>query len=193
MLFRRVPLFAAPWTVAHQASLSMGFPRREYWSELPGPSPGDLPDPGIEPVSPALASGFFPAESPGKPLICVILAQLLCKLGINISILYMRKCLKESVQLSLSQESCRLKNLDPCLSSLLFHNPVVFSSPPPAQGAVALLAGIFHYHRLGEGEPLGMRLNTLQCVRKPFPTHRIAQPQAPTVPRSRNPHLVSLH
>ena len=49
-----VRLFATPWTVAHQAPLSMGFPRQEYWSGLPFPSPGDLPDPGIEPRSPAL-------------------------------------------------------------------------------------------------------------------------------------------
>ena len=54
--------FATPWTVAQQAPLSMGFPRQEYWSGLPFPSPGDLPDPGIEPVSfisPALAGRFF--------------------------------------------------------------------------------------------------------------------------------------
>ena len=44
---------ATPWTVAHQAPLSMGYPRQEYWSGLPFPSPRDLPDPGIEPVSPA--------------------------------------------------------------------------------------------------------------------------------------------
>ena len=48
-----------PWTVAQQAPLSMGFPKQEYWSGLPHPSPGDLPDPGIEPTSPALAGGFF--------------------------------------------------------------------------------------------------------------------------------------
>ena len=48
-------LFATPWTVAHQASLSTGFPGQEYWSGLPFPPPGDLPDPGIEPESPALA------------------------------------------------------------------------------------------------------------------------------------------
>ena len=47
-------LFVTLWTVAHQALLSMGFPRQEYWSEWPFPSPGDLPNPGIEPVSPAL-------------------------------------------------------------------------------------------------------------------------------------------
>ena len=45
--------FVTPWTVAHQAPLSMGFSRQEYWSGLPFPSPGDLPDPGIEPESPA--------------------------------------------------------------------------------------------------------------------------------------------
>ena len=50
----RVQLFATPWTVAYEAPLSMGFPRQEYCSGLPFPAPGDLPDPGIEPMSPAL-------------------------------------------------------------------------------------------------------------------------------------------
>ena len=50
----RVRLFATPWTVAYHAHPSMGLSRHEYWSELPFPSPGDLPDPGIEPGSPAL-------------------------------------------------------------------------------------------------------------------------------------------
>ena len=59
--------FAAPWTVAHQAPLSMGFPRQEYWSGLPFPSPGDLPDPGTEPVSPALVGGYFTNEPLEKP------------------------------------------------------------------------------------------------------------------------------
>ena len=60
--FRHVQLFATPWTIAHQAPLSMGFSRKEYWTGLPFPSPGDLPDPGIEPtslMSPAMAGGFF--------------------------------------------------------------------------------------------------------------------------------------
>ena len=52
-------LFVTPWTVAHQALLSMGFSRQEDWSGLPFPSLGDLLDPGIEPMSPALADGFF--------------------------------------------------------------------------------------------------------------------------------------
>ena len=51
--------FVTPWTVAHQAPLSMRFPRQEYWSGLPFPFPGDLPHPGIEPASPALAGRFF--------------------------------------------------------------------------------------------------------------------------------------
>ena len=55
-----------PRTVARQASLSMGFPRQKYWSGLPFPSPGDFPSPWIEPVSPALAGGFFTTEPPGK-------------------------------------------------------------------------------------------------------------------------------
>ena len=56
-----------PWTVAHQAPLSMGFSRQEYWSGLPFPSLGDLPDPGIEPGSPALQADALPSEPPGKP------------------------------------------------------------------------------------------------------------------------------
>ena len=53
-------LFATPWTVTHLTILSMGFPRQEYWNELPFPFPGALSNPGIEPMSPALAGGFFP-------------------------------------------------------------------------------------------------------------------------------------
>ena len=60
----RIRLFAAPWTAAFQAPLSMGFSRQEYWSGLPFPPPGDLPNPGIEPASPALAGRFFTTEPP---------------------------------------------------------------------------------------------------------------------------------
>ena len=62
-----VRLFATLWIVAHQAPLSMGFPRQECWSELPFPFPGDLSDPGIEPKSIALEGGFFTTKAPGKP------------------------------------------------------------------------------------------------------------------------------
>ena len=59
--------FVTPWTVALQTPPSMGFSRQEYWSALSFPSPRDLPDPGIKPVSPALAGGFFTNEVPDKP------------------------------------------------------------------------------------------------------------------------------
>ena len=61
------PTLVTPWTVVCQAPLSTGLPRQEYWSGLPFPSPGDLPDPGIKPVSPELAGGCFTTEPPGKP------------------------------------------------------------------------------------------------------------------------------
>ena len=60
-------LVATPWTMVHQAPLSMRSPTQEYWCGLPFPFPGDLPNAGIEPVSPALAGGFFTIEPPGKP------------------------------------------------------------------------------------------------------------------------------
>ena len=70
LVTHRVWLFVTPWTVARQAPLSMEFSRQEYWSGLPFSSPGDLPDPGTEsmsPASPALAGKFFPGLPPGKP------------------------------------------------------------------------------------------------------------------------------
>ena len=60
-------LFAKPWTGPHQAPLSMEFSREEYWSELSFPSPGNLPDPGIEPGSPAFQADSLPSETPGSP------------------------------------------------------------------------------------------------------------------------------
>ena len=73
----RIRLVATPWTVAHQAPPSMGFSRQEYWSGLPFPSPGDLPNPGIEPRSPASQADALTSEPPGKtwgiffnPLFC---------------------------------------------------------------------------------------------------------------------------
>ena len=63
-----VQLFAISWTVVYQASLSMGFSRQEYWTGVPFPSPGDPPDPGIEPRSPALQADTLPSEPPEKPI-----------------------------------------------------------------------------------------------------------------------------
>ena len=61
-----IRLFVTPWTVAHQAPLSLEFSRQEYWSGLPCPSPRDLPNPGIEPGSPTLQADSLPSEPPGK-------------------------------------------------------------------------------------------------------------------------------
>ena len=66
-MLSRVQLFATSWTVAQQAPLSLGFSRQECWSGLPFPSPGDLPDPGMQPwslMSPVYAGGFFNQEQP---------------------------------------------------------------------------------------------------------------------------------
>ena len=65
--FSCVQLFATPWTIACQAPLSTEFSRQEYWSGLPFPPPGDLPDPGTEPRSPILQEDSLPSEPPGKP------------------------------------------------------------------------------------------------------------------------------
>ena len=69
--FSRVRLLATPWTEAYQAPLPMGFSRKEYWSGLPFPSSGALPDPGIE--SPTLQTDFLRYEPPGKPLAPIFL------------------------------------------------------------------------------------------------------------------------
>ena len=73
-VFSHVQLFAVPWTVAHKAPLSMRLSRQEYWTGLPFPSPGDLPDWGIQPtaaVSSALAGRLFTTEPPGKPMFSI--------------------------------------------------------------------------------------------------------------------------
>ena len=66
--FSRVQLFATPWTIAHQTPPSMGFSRQEYWSGLPFPSPGHLPNPRIDSGPPALQADCLPSEPPGKAL-----------------------------------------------------------------------------------------------------------------------------
>ena len=79
--FSSIWLSATPWTIAQQAPLSMRFSRQEYWSELPFPSPRDLPPSGIEPVSlmsPALAGGSFTTEPPGKPLHHFTRPKIIC-------------------------------------------------------------------------------------------------------------------
>ena len=70
------PTLWDPWTVARQAPPSMGFSRQDYWNGLPFPSPGDLPDPGTEPRSPALQADSLPSGLPGEPLCWKVHAHL---------------------------------------------------------------------------------------------------------------------
>ena len=68
-LLSHVRLIATPWIIAYHGPPSMEFFRQEYWSGLPYPSPGDLPNPGFEPRSPALQADALPSEPPGKPML----------------------------------------------------------------------------------------------------------------------------
>ena len=77
--FTCIRLFAAPWTVARQAPLFMGFSRQDYWNAEPFPSPGDPPDPGIKVQSPASPADFLQSESPGKPIIICKCTQVYLK------------------------------------------------------------------------------------------------------------------
>ena len=73
-----------PCTVAHQAPLSRGFPRQEYWSGLPFPPLGDLPNQGIQPASPALSGQFFTAELPGKLVTSLQTGKTCCMMGVSL-------------------------------------------------------------------------------------------------------------
>ena len=82
-LLSRVRLFATPWTITYQAPVSMGFSRQECWSGFPFPSPGDLPDPGIEPGSPTLQADALSSEPPGNPSFCIARPNLPVTSGIS--------------------------------------------------------------------------------------------------------------
>ena len=79
----RIRLFVTPWTIACQASPSMRFSRQEHWSGLPLPSPGYLPDPGIETGSPAPQADSWPSEPPGKPNAGYYYYYLMWQLGLE--------------------------------------------------------------------------------------------------------------
>ena len=80
----RLRIFVTPWTVAYHAPPSMGFSRQEYWSELPFPSSGDLPDPGIEPRSPTFQADALTSEPPGKAIKSLYGTLKLSSWGFNI-------------------------------------------------------------------------------------------------------------
>ena len=82
--FSSVWLFVTPWTIVYQASQSMEFSWQEYWSGLPCPSPGDLPDPGIKAASPTLQVDCLPTEPPGKPVYLLIFLRIFCNLDFQI-------------------------------------------------------------------------------------------------------------
>ena len=129
-----VQLFITPWTVALQAPLSLGFPRQEYWSGLPLPSPGDLPDPGIEPAflaSSALAGGFFTTEPSGKPCFSVYNPKILplyrCR-GVN----------RQSYTLELTGLGCELE--------FLGSRHYLSFLPPDSAALCVLMASVFSGH-----------------------------------------------
>ena len=93
-------LFATPWTIAYQNPPSMGFSRQEYWSGLPFPSPGDLPDPGIEPGSPALQADALPSEPPGRSLYTFTFSQILVDSRVkSLSATSVNRCIKDGTKL----------------------------------------------------------------------------------------------
>ena len=87
-----VQLFVTPWTVAHQGPLPMEFSRQEYSSGLPFPTPGKLPQPGIQPGSPVIAGGFFTTEPPGKPIYHCQDSSLKNWLEISLVVQWLRLC-----------------------------------------------------------------------------------------------------
>ena len=118
---------ATPWTVTHQAPLSMGWPRQEYWSSLPFCFPGDLPDPGIEPMSAALTGRLFTAEPPGKPIrVCVCMC--VCIFVSWVYVMCARVWVWERALLRQSIEDCRHTGyasfLSAPLSQAYSHMPV---------------------------------------------------------------------
>ena len=138
-LLSRVRLFATPWTVAHQAPPSMGFSKQEYWSGLPFPSPGDFPDPGIEPKSPALqavsclSGGFFTDWATRKALHVVKSIYLSIHTHICMSII----------------SGCVLSHCSPVGSSVHGDSP----GKNTGVGCHALLQGIFPTQGLNPGLP----------------------------------------
>ena len=103
-LLSRVLLFVTPWTVAYQAPPSMGFSRQECWSGLPFPSPGDLPDPGIQPQSPTLQADTLPSESPGNSKF-LLLVYFMYQLNYISSVTQSCPTLCDSMDCSLSGSS----------------------------------------------------------------------------------------
>ena len=103
---------AIPWTEAHQALLSIGFPRQEYWSGLPFPSLGDVPDPGIKLASPGLAGRFFTTEPPGKSIfVCALLGFHQEDSVLSVSLCHFFSLITSVRYLGLMITACMIKHL----------------------------------------------------------------------------------
>ena len=109
------PTLATPWTVAHRAPLSMGFPGQEYWSGLPFPSPGDLPDPGAKPESPALACRFFTLSHQESPWTSVISVQSLSH--VQLFVIPRIAACQASLSITNSQSSLKLMSIEMVMPS----------------------------------------------------------------------------
>ena len=147
--FSCVQLFVTPWTVAHQAPLSMGFSRQEYQSGLPFPSPEDLPNPGIKPASleaPALQTDSFPLSHQGSPWLMRQITQTQSMTTALMPILLLGENLRVSqspspTRTSLSVPSSVLSPPSPPLS--LLHVPGLEQPPPWSSGHQSLLLSLF--------------------------------------------------
>ena len=139
--------FETPWTVACQSSLSMGFPRQEYWSGLPFPSPEDLPNPEIEPKFPALAGRFFTAEPPGKPLKTIVVHSLS---RVQLFMTWWTAAHQASLSFTISQSLLRLMSI----KSVMPSNHLILCLP------ILLLPSIFPIIRVFSKE-------SALCIRWP--------------------------
>ena len=147
--FSCVQLFVTPWTVAHQAPLSMGFSRQEYQSGLPCPSPEDLPNPGIKLASleaPALQTDSFPLSNQGSPWLMRQITQTQSMTTALMPILLLGENLRVSqspspTSTSLSVPSSVLSPPSPPLS--LLHVPGLEQPPPWSSGHQSLLLSLF--------------------------------------------------
>ena len=129
----RVRLFATPWTVAYQAPPSMGFSRQEYWNGLPFPSPGDLPDPGIESGSPAFQADTLTSEPPGKPHIYAQFSSVQSLSHVRLFAIPWIAARQASLSVTNSWSSLKLMSIESVMPSshLILCSPLFLLPPIP--------------------------------------------------------------
>ena len=138
VLLSCVPFFATPWTVVCQAPLSMGFPGPEYWSGLPFPSPGDLPNPGIKPRSPALQVYTLTSEPPGKLFKHVQFSSVQSLSHVWLFVTPWITAHQASLSITNSQSLLKLTSIESVSHPAISSSVVPFSSCPksfPASGS----------------------------------------------------------